>query len=188
MELQVNNLKLFKVDIFPTTTIAQLKQTMKGVMVSQKYNKDDYTVRLIFNNGEELSPLIFNTNTYDNANFKSYEKKIQGGQIYINTPVAEPKKLKLFVIPKPEDINQNDKSGFDHAWPEIMKKWKDVTRQRLWLAMMDQLVEGDVTMTINDPEKYEIAVELANEFEKNGFIISHNRYDPNTIEIDFPPK
>jgi len=160
-------------------------------MVSRKYNKDDYTVRLIFNNGVELSPLIFNTNTYDNANFKSYEGKIQGGQIYINTTVEvvkEIKKLKLFVIPKPEDINQNDKSGFDHAWPEIMKRWKDVTRQRLWLAIMDQLVEGDVTMTINDPEKYEIAVELANEFEKNGFIISHSRYDPNTIEIDFPPK
>jgi len=187
----VNNLKLLKVNIIPTTTISQLKQTIKGVMVSRKYNKDDYTVRLIFNNGVELSPLIFNTNTYDNANFKSYEGKIQGGQIYINTTVEvvkEIKKLKLFVIPKPEDINQNDKSGFDHAWPEIMKRWKDVTRQRLWLAIMDQLVEGDVTMTINDPEKYEIAVELANEFEKNGFIISHSRYDPNTIEIDFPPK
>ncbi len=94
MELQVNNKKLFKVDIFPTTTIAQLKQTIKGVMVSQKYNKDDYTVRLIFNNGEELLPLVFQTNTYDNADFQSHDGKIQGGQIYINTPVKVVKGVK----------------------------------------------------------------------------------------------
>jgi len=80
MEVYVNNKKLHKINIVPTTTISQLKETIKGIV-----SQNSYTIRLIFNNGEELSPLVFQTNTYDNINFQSHKEKIQGGQIYVNT-------------------------------------------------------------------------------------------------------
>jgi len=80
MEVYVNNKKLHKINIVPTTTISQLKETIKGIVP-----QNNYTIRLIFNNGEELSPIVFQTNTYDNNNFQSHKEKIQGGQIYVNT-------------------------------------------------------------------------------------------------------
>ena len=79
MEVYVDNKKLHQVNILPTTTISQLKETIKGMIQQNKY-----TNKLVFNNGEELLPLVFQTNTYDNINFQSKVTIIQGGQIYIN--------------------------------------------------------------------------------------------------------
>jgi len=195
MELQVNNKKLFKVDIFPTTTISQLKQTIKGVMVSQKYNKDDYTVRLIFNNGEELSQLVFNTNTYDNANFQSYEKKIQGGQIYINTPVkvVETKKVKgvpILKVPRP-DITKTTYSNISNLGPVIVKEYEKALRNQFLFQVIEDLIHSNTGEFLFDEGTQEeiVADNLAREFEENGYYVMREesgRHIAYIVYIDRP--
>jgi len=198
MELQVNNKKLLKVDIFPTTTISQLKQTIKGVMVSQKYNKDDYTIRLIFNNGEELLPLVFQTNTYDNANFQSHNGKIQGGQIYINTPVEvvkEVKKVKKVVkgvkeVPMLElevpslGLAPNAFLDIRNLEGRIEEEYEKAVRNQFLLTILEDFRDDNfaaIRLQETQVQDQGVADNLMDEFVEKGYYTDRRENDENEV-------
>ena len=80
--------------ISPVLSIKQIKDYFNEY-VSSNYYKHTYTIRIIFNNGVELSPVIFNTSDYDAVTLELYAAFIKGGNIYIQLilPKPEPKQL-----------------------------------------------------------------------------------------------
>ena len=89
--------------ISPVLSIKQIKDYFNEY-VSSNYYKHTYTIRIIFNNGVELSPVIFNTTDYDAVTLELYAPFIKGGNIYIQLipPKPEPKQLptrKMTMLP-----------------------------------------------------------------------------------------
>ena len=72
-----------KIGLSPETTISTLKKILHKWLLDKGIS--DYNVRLVFNNGQELSPQVFNTNNFDNNNFQVQFDIVNGGGIYIKT-------------------------------------------------------------------------------------------------------
>ena len=81
MNLWLNDIKVSTIEINPTTTISVLKNTLVTWLDKEGYR--NYTFKLIFNNGEELSPIVFTSNNYDAVDFQAQNNLIGGGNIYV---------------------------------------------------------------------------------------------------------
>lgn len=82
VELYYNNQKISDITVLPSNTIAQIKMLIYNWLAPQGII--NYNIKLIFNNGSELDPIIFNTNTYDNVNFTVQSKLLPGAKLLIN--------------------------------------------------------------------------------------------------------
>lgn len=99
MDLIFNNQKISTFSITPTTTVKIIKDTLNNWLIPQGIV--NYSIRMILNNGVEISPVVFNTNTYDNIDFKSQYHMVNGGKIMILTKDQEN-----------QENQDNKKSGF----------------------------------------------------------------------------
>ncbi len=98
MDLYYNNQKVGGLPVDPITTIGQVKTILSDWLVPQ--GVANYTVRLVFNNGSELSSVVFTNDTYDAMNFQDQASLLPGGAIYVNTvPVPAP-------VPEPVPVSQ----------------------------------------------------------------------------------
>ena len=65
-------------NLLPTTTIGDLKEYIKG----KGYNPT--AVQLKLGDGTLISPIVFNTDTYDKVNFHQYKSKLKGSILIID--------------------------------------------------------------------------------------------------------
>ena len=66
----------------PYTTVGQMKQSIKNWLSSK--NISSYTIESVtFSDGRVLTPVVLDTNTYDNVNFLGQAKILPGAQIVI---------------------------------------------------------------------------------------------------------
>ena len=86
MDLYFNDAKISAMEIAPTTTIGQLKQTIDNWLVPQGVTK--YTIALLFSNGAAMAKEVFAIDTYDGANFESQASFLNGGQIQVHSVIA----------------------------------------------------------------------------------------------------
>jgi len=63
----------------PDTTIGQLKQTLQPFL--QQF--PNYGIKFVYGNKNELSPVVFTTNTYDGVNFQRSAAILPGSNIYL---------------------------------------------------------------------------------------------------------
>jgi len=91
MDLYFDNKKVSTLPISPTTTIKQVKETIKNWLVPQGITV--YSIKIVLNNGEEVPPMVFDTATYDHLNFQSKAALLPGGSVRVNrtnVPVKSP--------------------------------------------------------------------------------------------------
>ena len=89
MDLYYDQQKVASLPVTPEFTIGQIKGILSNWLTPQGVT--NYTVRLLFNNGTELSSVVFETNKYDNMNFQAQANLILGGSVYVSTvPVPSP--------------------------------------------------------------------------------------------------
>lgn len=81
MDLYLGNQKFGHFVINPINTVKDVKDAIKAS--AQKQGVDKYTVRLVFSNNEQLSPVVFEGITYDSWDFQSKAKLLNGGYIQI---------------------------------------------------------------------------------------------------------
>jgi hypothetical protein len=82
MELFLNNEKKGNIELDPHITLGQLK---KNLLKWSSQNKlGEINIQIIFNNGEELAPIVFTTDKYDKFNFLDKKDLVKGGKILIN--------------------------------------------------------------------------------------------------------
>jgi hypothetical protein len=86
MNLWLNDIKVSTIEINPTTTISVLKNTLVAWLDKEGYR--NYSFKLIFNNGEELSPIVFTSNNYDAVDFQVQNNLIGGSNIYVTATKA----------------------------------------------------------------------------------------------------
>jgi hypothetical protein len=86
MNLWLNDIKVSTIEINPTTTISVLKNTLVAWLDKEGYR--NYSFKLIFNNGEELSPIVFTSNNYDAVDFQAQNNLIGGSNIYVTATKA----------------------------------------------------------------------------------------------------
>ena len=65
------------ITIYPETTIKQVKDIIRGL------HFDIRTAKLYFNNGEQLSPVVFETDNYDNVNFGAHTTTLPGSRLVV---------------------------------------------------------------------------------------------------------
>ena len=104
MDLYLNQVKISVLPIQANTTIGQLKKSFKDWLIIS-----NYIVRLIFNNGTELSPVVFLNNNYDAVDFSAQKDLSKGGSIYISvTPTKvtqiEPCPKNVYIV-----INESER-------------------------------------------------------------------------------
>ena len=76
-----------KFDIEPTTTVKELKD----FLISNDF--DFKTTTFTFSNGKQLSPIVFQTNQYDNVDFMRYGNYLKGSSLVVSKiPVLQPVK------------------------------------------------------------------------------------------------
>ena len=66
--------------------MGQLKKILSDWLIPQGVT--NYTIKLLFNNGTELSNVVFQSNTYDNIDFKAQANLLLGGSIRVEVPVV----------------------------------------------------------------------------------------------------
>ncbi len=99
MDLYFNQQKISVLPIQAKTTIGQLKRSLGDWLMTRGIG--NYTVRLIFNNGTELSPTVFQNNNYDAVDFSAHKDLLKGGSIYVSVvPVKPVTKIE----PGPENV------------------------------------------------------------------------------------
>jgi len=127
------------IDVTPSTTIAMLKQYF-----NQHF--PNHTIKLTFSNGQELSPVVWNTNQYDAMNFQSHAALLNGI-------------IELKTDKKLNNINENN--------TENIKKMEKYTNFMLtgnqtaidsWLGQMDTLYAAG-TPAVTD-EVYDSFVDI----------------------------
>ena len=87
MDLYYNNQKVSIINISPHHTVGQVKLLLHNWIAPQGVT--NYNVRLFFSNNEELAPVVFTANTYDNINFHAQKDILTGGRVLI-TPITQP--------------------------------------------------------------------------------------------------
>ena len=99
MDLYFNQQKISVLPIQAKTTIGQLKRSLGDWLMTRGIG--NYTVRLIFNNGTELSPTVFQNNNYDAVDFSAQKDLLKGGSIYVSVVPVKPVTK---VEPHPENV------------------------------------------------------------------------------------
>lgn len=85
MDLYLNNVRVATLEVSPDHTIGKIKSVLKEWLKSEGYTF--YKTRMIFNDGSELSPVIFTTDMYDPVNLTDHKDIIKGGSIRITAPL-----------------------------------------------------------------------------------------------------
>ncbi len=83
MDVYYNNQKVIIITISPHHTVGQVKLILHNWLAPQGVT--NYNIRLFFSNTEELAPVVFTTNTYDNINFHAQKDILTGGRVFITT-------------------------------------------------------------------------------------------------------
>ena len=80
------------INVQPTTTIKELKEMINPHLLTL----NDSQIKFIFNDGQELDPIVWKSNSYDNIDFKAQTKLLDGAKIYIT---GQPKvKLSVYML------------------------------------------------------------------------------------------
>ena len=88
MDLYYNQQKVSQVSFAKNHTIGYIKKALKDWSTSK--NIHTYTIQMKFNNGTELSPVIFQTEMYDKYNLEQHQQYLSGGSIHINNVKYNP--------------------------------------------------------------------------------------------------
>ena len=96
VDIYYNGIKTSQINIKPDTTVGKLKRSIIDWLRPQ--NIHNYTLRMIFNNREELNPIVFDTFDYDDVDFSSRVNQLNGSVLII-TPAYDENWEKL-----PDDI------------------------------------------------------------------------------------
>lgn len=88
MDLYYNEQKVASLPVTPEFTIGHIKTILRDWLTPQGVTQ--YSVRLLFNNGTELSSVVFETDTYNDMNFQAQATLLAGGSIHV-LPVPQPK-------------------------------------------------------------------------------------------------
>ena len=83
MDLYYNDQKVSVLSIEPTSTVGQVKNILNDWLVPQGIT--NYNVKIIFNDGSELSPSVFQSDKYNNINFQQQALLLSGGSIHVNS-------------------------------------------------------------------------------------------------------
>jgi len=83
MDLYYNQAKIGFFPISPITTIEEIKEILSKWLVPQGVT--NYKIRLFFNNGTELAPIVFESNNYDRMNFISQGNLLNGASLQVIT-------------------------------------------------------------------------------------------------------
>ncbi len=83
MDLYYNYRKVGSLPVDPTLTVRGLKMILNDWLRPQGITK--YRVKFEFNNGTEVTPIVFEVDYYDHHNFVPYANLLPGGRIYITT-------------------------------------------------------------------------------------------------------
>jgi len=88
MDLYYENQKVSILQLLPGHTVGLVKQILHNWLVPQGIT--DYNIRIFFNDGSELTPVVLNSSQYDNVNFHAQSSILTGGKIYIIPMVPKP--------------------------------------------------------------------------------------------------
>jgi len=122
MELHFDNQLISVIQISPEHTLGQLKRTINEWLIPQ--GVINYNIKVLFSDGSELSPIVFNSDDYDNTNFQA-QKDILNGKIFITTPTniveikgdpyhrrkIQTKQIKTDAIPKGKKVSGRKITG-----------------------------------------------------------------------------
>ena len=111
------------INIPVSTTIGQLKSKLYPYVHEYK----NPHIRFTFNNGTELSPIVFTANNYDNVNFQQYSLVLPGSQIYI----SETKETKTKATKIPIYILLDDGQKFLYSSTDKTKTLKYFTNHHI---------------------------------------------------------
>lgn len=82
MEVYVNGVWDFTIQVLTTTTVKDIKENMQRWLDRRGIN--DYTIKIIFGDGVTVVPeTVFQTNQYDMVDFQSYADILPGSSLYI---------------------------------------------------------------------------------------------------------
>lgn len=81
MDLYYDGNKVSSIPIDATLTVGGLKKIINDWLIPQGIK--DYSIKLVFNNGEEIAPVVFNTNNYDTVKFQAYSELLLGSSLYV---------------------------------------------------------------------------------------------------------
>ena len=88
MDLYYKNQKVSTIQLLPGHTVGMVKQILHNWLAPQGIT--DYNIRIFFNDGTELAPVVLNSSQYDNVNFHAQSSILTGGKIYIIPMVPKP--------------------------------------------------------------------------------------------------
>ena len=132
MDLYYNNQLISSISVLPEHTIAQLKQTIKNWLYPQGIT--NYKIRLIFNGNTELSPIVFDTNQYDNINFESKSDILIGGKIYITLVTNNIIEIKGNPNYRQKNSYKTDSKRYPTKTKETTRKKGNSERKRLYVS------------------------------------------------------
>lgn len=89
MELFYGDTKISNIDIPPTMTIGELKQSIYNWLIPQGIT--NYKIMLFYNNNTKLDDIVFESKNYDNISFIEHKNLLKGGKIFIR-PVINSEK------------------------------------------------------------------------------------------------
>lgn len=104
-------------DFPPTTTIGSLK-TYFGTIADLQ----NHTVKFLFNNGQELSPVVWTTNQYDNVDFQQYANVLKGGTINITVPPPSDSQKREYLYSHIMGVMDE----YIHEWNEEFEEYIDL--------------------------------------------------------------
>ncbi len=110
MDLYFNGTKHSTIPVVATTTIGEIKKTIRDWLLPQGIA--EYKTELRFNDGTMLNPIVFSIYTYDNTNFQDHAHQINGSIISISAqkatlvPPRTPKQKKhIYVLFNPDRLD-----------------------------------------------------------------------------------
>jgi hypothetical protein len=111
MDLYLDNKKIGQTNLNPKYTLGEVKTSFANW--ARDNNLGDISINIVFNNGETLNPIVFQTNKYDKINFVDKKDLLKGGEIRIkrikksadsSTQNREPTKNEKFTGMKDIDL------------------------------------------------------------------------------------
>ena len=153
MDIIVNGNKITTLEIVPTTTIREFKSSFRNWLKNQGYDK--YDIQVVFNDGNQLSQIVLDSDTYDKNTFESHGDKLHGGKIIITVPevVREINNTKYVYVYYDHD---NAEALFASFTKEgALKQWMEYLGNEDDLKSMLDVDELD----LSDPETQDFLIE-----------------------------
>lgn len=157
MDLYYNDQKIFVLPTNPLTTIGDIKKMLQDWLAPQ--GVINYEIKLYFNNGTQIAPVVFQTNQYDNINFLAQTTLLQGSKLYvINNPTIETMPTDISKLPNDVlvltalNLNYNEIMNLCNTSKKI--NMVVCNNKHFWIRKILQDFKIDPVNILGDPRKY----------------------------------